>query len=87
MLALGLQTLEALFSNRAGDWSIIFPTTVEMCIYSDLVHQRQPLLDGVFGFVDGLNLKVEESGDPDIQNAFYNGWLAGCYVSQVHTLA
>ncbi|KAK0558788.1 hypothetical protein OC861_006830 [Tilletia horrida] len=47
------------------------------------VKVREPLLDGVFGFVDGLNLRTYEPGDTDEQNAYYNGWLGHTCCSQV----
>jgi hypothetical protein len=30
---------------------------------------------------------VQASGDPDIQNAYYNGYLCACYVSNVLVFA
>ncbi|KAG2192836.1 hypothetical protein INT47_012365 [Mucor saturninus] len=41
------------------------------------------VLTGVFGFVDGLNLRIQHSEDPLEQNAEYNGWKGDCYSSQV----
>jgi hypothetical protein len=48
-----------------------------------LINRREPCLTGVFGFVDGLNLDVEEPSDPLVQNAYYNGWESRCVVSQL----
>lgn len=42
-----------------------------------------PLLEGAFGFIDGLNLLVHTSSDPLIENATYNGWLHAHFVSSV----
>lgn len=83
MITLGLKALAALFTERLGDWSIRFPSDDMKRAFAATVQRRQPLLEGVFGFVDGLNLRVEEPGDPDLQNAYYNGWLSDCYNSQV----
>ncbi|KAK0523856.1 hypothetical protein OC842_006010 [Tilletia horrida] len=41
------------------------------------------MLRGVFGFVDGLNLRIFQPGNVDEQNTYYNGWLADTYCSQV----
>jgi len=35
---------------------------------------QHPLLDGAFGSIDGLSLLVQESDDPELKNAMYNGW-------------
>ena len=40
-----------------------------------LVEAREPLLPKVWGFVDGLNLRIENPADDLRQNAMYNGWL------------
>ncbi len=42
---------------------------------------------GLIGFVDGLNLLIFDPGDPDEQNAYYNGWLSDCYCSQLFVFA
>ncbi|KAF8799597.1 hypothetical protein BYT27DRAFT_7058723, partial [Phlegmacium glaucopus] len=41
---------------------------------SSLIQQRHPLLEGAFGSIDGLSLVAQESDDPEIENATYNGW-------------
>jgi len=35
----------------------------------------------------GLNLAIQEPACPLQQNAFYNGWLGGCYASSVYVFA
>ncbi|KAG8988592.1 hypothetical protein FRB94_000574 [Tulasnella sp. JGI-2019a] len=52
-----------------------------------LTKAKYDRLDGSFGLIDGLNLPVQESSDPDIQNATYNGWKCACYVSSVLAFA
>ena len=44
---------------------------------------RHPLLAGAIGSIDGLNLLLATSDDPDLENATYNGWLHGHYTSCV----
>ncbi|KAJ2984554.1 hypothetical protein HDV02_001047, partial [Globomyces sp. JEL0801] len=34
-------------------------------------------------YVDGLKLSVHKSSNLETQNAYYNGWLSGCFVSNV----
>jgi hypothetical protein len=48
-----------------------------------IVRERHNLLLKAFGVVDGLNLPVQVSRDEDMQNAMYNGWLHGHFVSNV----
>ncbi|KUF80616.1 hypothetical protein AM588_10005289 [Phytophthora nicotianae] len=45
------------------------------------VHAREPLLDNIFGFVDGKNYRVMQPSRADIQNAYYNGWLHAVFVT------
>jgi hypothetical protein len=40
-------------------------------------------IKGVFGFVDGLNLKMQHPTDPAQQEMYYNGWTHDCYASNV----
>jgi hypothetical protein len=62
---------------------IKWPDEEEMKNLSALIAAREPLLENTIGFIDGLNLPVLASQNPEIQNGFYNGWLAGCYVSNI----
>lgn len=39
------------------------------------ITQRPPLINGVFGYMDGLSLPVSVSTDPEIDKGTYNGWL------------
>ena len=64
-----------------------WPSLSEVLEYGAMINSREPLLTHSFGFVDGLNVPVQESGDPDIQNAYYNGYLCACYVSNVFVFA
>jgi hypothetical protein len=73
-----IQALES-FEYALVRW----PDATEMQELSERVARREPLLQNTIGFVDGLNLPVLQHQDPQIQNAFYNGWLAGCFVSNV----
>jgi hypothetical protein len=54
---------------------------------ADVASEWVPHLHDSWGAIDGLNLPVLEPSDPDLQNAYYNGWLSGCYVSGVFLFA
>lgn len=87
----GLNILHFIFMNHPLDerWKIMWPTPEEMMVFNDMIltnttnENEQEVMTGAFGFIDGLNLKIEDPGDPDEQNAYYNGWLSGCFCSQV----
>ncbi|PPQ95855.1 hypothetical protein CVT26_015594 [Gymnopilus dilepis] len=55
----------------------------EFLIYSNIISARHPHLFGAFGSIDGLNLPVQTSEDPDIEDATYNGWLSEHFISSV----
>ncbi|CAD6886573.1 unnamed protein product [Tilletia controversa] len=78
--------LGAMYDMMAADpdtWAIKWPTAAIMADMAAAVRAREPLLEGVFGFVDGLNLRIYQPSNLDEQNAYYNGWLADTYCSQV----
>ncbi|KAL5492548.1 hypothetical protein ACEPAI_3995 [Sanghuangporus weigelae] len=77
-LTLLLKTL-----RRMPETKIKWPSGAEFEDLSQLVHSRHERLHGTFGFIDGLNLPVQESHDPDIENATYNGWLHAHFISNV----
>jgi hypothetical protein len=57
------------------DASIKWPREEEFEDLTRLIVERHPRLWGVFGFIDGLKLPVQESSNDEIENATYNGWL------------
>ena len=61
---------------------VVWPDEQEMERLSRFTSAREPLLSGIFGFVDGLNLQVQTNPDPDIQNSQWNHWC-GQKVSSV----
>jgi hypothetical protein len=64
--------------------SVSLPSTVEeLDSHSALITVRHSLLEGAFGSIDGLTLPVQESDDPEMENATYNGWKTDHYVSNV----
>ncbi|PIL27216.1 hypothetical protein GSI_10360 [Ganoderma sinense ZZ0214-1] len=74
-----LHTLRALPETAISWWA-----SVEECEEdSALITARHPLLKGTIGSIDGLNILVGSSDDPDLENTMYNGWLHGHYTSCV----
>ena len=44
---------------------------------------QHPLLQGVFGSINGLNLPCQVSSDVEMENATYNRWLHSHFISSV----
>jgi hypothetical protein len=65
------------------DATVTWPTGDEFARLNALVVKRHPLLTGAFASIDRLNLPVQKSTDEEIENATYNGWLHGHFVSSV----
>ena len=63
--------------------AIAWPRGDEFLELSGYVSMRHPLLQGVFGSIDGLNLPCQVSADVEIENATFNGWLHGHFISSV----
>ena len=63
--------------------AITWPRGDEFLELSGYVSMRHPLLEGVFGSIDGLNLPCQVSSDDEIENATYNGWLHSHFISSV----
>ncbi|QRW24360.1 DDE superfamily endonuclease [Rhizoctonia solani] len=65
---------------------LAWPTEAKMQENSHLItrkHCGAKYLDGAFGFMDGLNLPLQASGDHNKQNANYNGWLHKHVISNI----
>ena len=64
--------------------AISWPKSVSRLNYlSSLIQARHPYLDGAFGSIDGLSLPVQESDDPEVENATYNGWKSTHCINNV----
>ncbi|ETV65047.1 hypothetical protein H257_18173 [Aphanomyces astaci] len=59
------------------DAAICWPTFDQQVVWAQATEAREPLVTGVFAFVDGKNLPVREPSSSDLQNAQYNGCLMG----------
>jgi hypothetical protein len=69
--------------RQLHDARITWPRGEEFFELSSYVSARHPLLDGVFGLLDGLNLPCQVSSDLEVENATYNGWKHGHFISSV----
>ncbi|KAG8692089.1 hypothetical protein FRC08_010022 [Ceratobasidium sp. 394] len=85
-LKFGLDLLLGVLQNM-GDARITWPTHLRMDYYSTLIHARHPLINGAFGFMDGLSLPVSVSADPELEKATYNGWLHTHKISNILVFA
>ncbi|QRV84687.1 DDE superfamily endonuclease [Ceratobasidium sp. AG-Ba] len=62
---------------------ISWPSRQEMKQSSEIITHRHPNINGAFGFMDGLNLPCQTSGDAGEQSAMFNGWCRAHVVSNV----
>ena len=51
--------------------------------YSHMVEMQDPAIKNYSGFVDGVRFKIQDPGDVELQNGYYNGWQACCNISNV----
>ena len=51
--------------------------------YAALINQRDPSLENVFCFVDGVWLQIQNPPDEEDQNAYYNTWKSCTNISNV----
>ncbi|KAK2465444.1 hypothetical protein APHAL10511_002798 [Amanita phalloides] len=70
------------------DTAIQWPQTLqEFQYYTGLITACHPWLHGAFASINGLNLMTETSGDVDIENVTFNGWLSEHFISSVIVFA
>ncbi|ETV74696.1 hypothetical protein H257_10812 [Aphanomyces astaci] len=55
------------------DAAICWPTFDQQVVWAQATEAREPLVTGVFAFVDGKNLPVREPSSSDLQNAHHQG--------------
>jgi hypothetical protein len=67
---------------------IALPHPDDIAVYKEAITRRHRYLQDVAFAADGLKLYLEASGDePDLENAFYNGWQHSHFVSCVFVFA
>ncbi|ETV82889.1 hypothetical protein H257_04663 [Aphanomyces astaci] len=69
--------------RRIPDALIRWPSKSGQAHWASKANEREPLVQGVFGFVDGKDLRVQEPSNVDLQNAQFNGWLHCVFVTGV----
>jgi hypothetical protein len=58
-----------------------------MAIFARMVSNREPSVDHIIGFVDGLSIPVQCSSDPKEQSAHYNGYSDDTTINNVFAFA
>ena len=56
------------------------PSVDEIRDYQEVVSSHFPVLNGTWCVVVRLKIPIQKSGDEEIQNAYYNGWLHSHFV-------
>ena len=56
-----------------------------MELFASMVNNREPSIDDVIGFMDGVLLKTECTSECITQNAFYSGYKCDTTVNSVFT--
>lgn len=67
--------------------AIVMPSDVEIARFKQAITNRHPRLQNVYCVADGVKLRLQQSGNAVIQNAFYNGWTHDHYVGNVLVFA
>jgi hypothetical protein len=62
---------------------IRFPNNNEMEDYARLINIREPTIDDVIGFLDGVSIAVQCSDYPTMQNAYFNGYHQDTMVNNI----
>lgn len=81
-LRLGLRVL-LMVIRETKYGAIEWPSHDEMKESADKISNREPSLSNIWGFMDGVKFPIMSCGNASVQNAYYNGWLSGCFVSNV----
>ncbi|KAG9412142.1 hypothetical protein AC1031_017771 [Aphanomyces cochlioides] len=69
--------------DNVSEARIAWPNHHGQELWASKTNNKEPLIHGVFAFVDGKNLRVQTPCHSDLQNTLYNGWLHSVYVSGV----
>jgi hypothetical protein len=62
---------------------ISFPNEQKMREYADIIRMREPTIENVTGFMDGLGLATEMTSERIQQNAYYCGYDCDTMVNNV----
>ncbi|KAF0701683.1 Aste57867_7904 [Aphanomyces stellatus] len=67
--------------RRLPDAAVKWPSKTTQEDWAKLTNAKEPLVHGVFGFVDGKNYRVQSLSNVDLQNAQYDCWLHCVFVT------
>ena len=73
--------LRVLREDRNG--AVVMPDDDEIDNFIGAIREKYPALHNCWGAMDGLKLRVERSGNYQIQNMFFNGWQHDHYISNL----
>jgi len=59
------------------------PFFLDLENYRSMIARRHPMLNDVWGTMDGLQCHIEQPGDSLVQRRFYNGWKCDHFVTFV----
>eukprot|EP01137_Pigoraptor_chileana_P028915 Opistho-2@13386 len=80
----GISVLLCVLRQDIPAAAIRWPTHEEMAEWSARVHERQQLIRGCFGFIDGVTLPIlEPASDYLEQNRYYSSYKSICCVNNV----
>jgi len=60
-----------------------FPNTEQLEYYAQLIHQQEPAVDDVIGFMDGVSLTSEWTSEPVVQNSMYSEYHSDTMVNNL----
>jgi len=85
-LRFGKRILLSVLSARE-DCQIKLPSADMVYCYRDAICNRYPALSNAALVGDGLKILLQKAGDPQTQEAFYNGWKSGHYITNLFVFA
>jgi hypothetical protein len=59
------------------------PNVEQMEYYAQLIHEQEPAVDDVIGFMDGVSLTSEGTSEPVVQNSMYSGYHSDTMVNNL----
>jgi hypothetical protein len=62
---------------------VTIPSADEIESFIAAFAERHPLLNNCWAMMDGLKLYLQQAGNQEIQERFYNGWVHDHYVTAV----
>ena len=85
-LRIGRHLLVEMLSQDSSA-KVRMPCHAEVLAYCDAIKTKYAHLNNVYSMIDGLKLRLEQSGNDTMQSMFYNGWQHDHYVSCIYVFA